>query len=237
MTSGDLFTGFPREGIQFLSDITMNNNREWFNANKTIFQESIQKPAQDFVIALGSRLQLISPGITFDTRLNGSGTIMRIYRDIRFSKDKTPYKTYTSMIFWEGPSKKASYSGYFIRINPSGARIHVGKHEFDAPLRTAYREAVVDPELGASLEKSIQKVEDAGDYEVGGTHYKRVPQGYDKDHARADLLRYKGLWASSPAIDASFLKSSELVDICFEHCQKIAPIHHWLVGLQATGGE
>lgn len=232
MASSNLFTGFPREGIQFLIDLAMNNNREWFNTNKAIFQESIQKPAQDFVIAMGSRLQSISPGITFDTRLNGSGSIMRIYRDIRFSKDKTPYKTYTSFIFWEGSSKNASYSSFFIRLNPSGTGIYVGKHEFDAPLRAAYREAVVDPARGASLEKSLHEVESAGEYEVGGAHYKRVPQGYDKEHPRADLLRYKGLHASFPEIEARFLTSPELVEVCFEHCLNMAPIHQWLVDLQ-----
>jgi uncharacterized protein (TIGR02453 family) len=235
MMSSGIFSGFPSEGIQFLKDLAMNNNREWFNANKALFQENIQKPAQDFVIDLGSRLQLISPGITFDTRLSGSGSIMRIYRDIRFSKDKTPYKTYASMIFWEGPSKKASYSGFFIRFEPSGGKIHAGKHEFGSPLRTAYREAVVDQAYGVSLEKSIQKVESAGDYEVGGEHYKRVPQGYDKDHSRSDLLRYKGLWASSPVIDSSYLTSPDLVEICFEHCMNIAPVHQWLVDLQKSG--
>jgi uncharacterized protein (TIGR02453 family) len=235
MVSSETFSGFPSEGIQFLKELAMNNNREWFNANKAVFQENVQKPAQDFVVDLGSRLQLFSPGVIFDTRLSGSGSIMRIYRDIRFSKDKTPYKTYTSMIFWEGPSKKASYSGFYIRFEPSGGRIHAGKHEFGSPLLATYREAVADSEYGTSLEKSIQKVQGAGDYEVGGEHYKRVPQGYDKEHPRADLLRYKGLWASSPEIDERYLISPGLVDICFEHCLNIAPIHQWLVDLQKSG--
>lgn len=93
------FSGFPREGISFLADLAGNNNREWFQANKKLFHEQLQKPAQQFVISLGLRLQEISPGIRFDPSTNGSGSLMRIYRDTRFSKDKTPYKTNISMAF------------------------------------------------------------------------------------------------------------------------------------------
>lgn len=103
------FSGFPEEGIQFLADLDVNNNRDWFQANKKLFQERLQIPAQQFVAALGVRLLKISAGIRYDTRTNGSGSLMRIYRDTRFSKDKTPYKTNISMAFWEGPGKKIGY--------------------------------------------------------------------------------------------------------------------------------
>ncbi len=95
----------------------------------------------------------------------------------------------------------------------------------------AYREAVSGDKGGVELQAAIAAVRKAGDYEVGGERYKRVPRGFEADHPRADLLRYKGLYASSPPIKAKTLTSGELVDVCFEHAVQMAPIHRWLVRL------
>lgn len=228
----DSFSGFPKEGIQFLTDLADNNNREWFQANKTLFQEKLQKPAQQFVVTLGMRLQEISNGLQYDTRINGSGSLMRIYRDTRFSKDKTPYKTNISMSFWEGAGKKMANPGFFIRFEPGGGGIYVGQHVFDKVKLKAYREAVVDEEMGSELEEALAKVKASGDYEVGGEHYKRVPRGYDADHPRANYLKYNGLWAlNTNPFTKSDLYTPELVDICFAHCLQMDPIQRWLVKL------
>ena len=104
------FTGFPREGIQFLRDIDDNNNRDWFEAHKHIYQTALVEPAQAFIVALGERLQTIAPNVQYDTRTNGSGSLMRIYRDVRFSKDKSPYKNWIGIVFWEGQGKKTDNS-------------------------------------------------------------------------------------------------------------------------------
>ena len=86
------FEGFPKEGFKFFRDIKANNNREWFQEHKQEYIDYLQDPAVAFVIALGERLKSDFPGISYDTRTNGAGSVMRIYRDIRFSKDKSPYK-------------------------------------------------------------------------------------------------------------------------------------------------
>ena len=100
------FVGFPENGLRFLSGLKKNNNKEWFDARKETYREGVAEPAQAFVVALGRRLQTISKGIIYDTRLNGGGSVMRVYRDIRFSKDKTPYKDWLGIFFWEGKAKK-----------------------------------------------------------------------------------------------------------------------------------
>ncbi len=225
------FAGYPQQALDFLVGLAANNNREWFNARKMIFQEQVQKPSQQFVAELGTRLKTILPGIAYDATLSGSGSVMRIYRDIRFSKDKTPYNTKLRFQFWQGPSKKASYSGFYVRIEPAGAEVFAGQHEFDRPTLAAYRDAVVDEQLGAALQGVIDAVRNAGDCGIGGSHYRRVPHGYKKDHPRAKLLLYNGLYAYSQRIDPAYLTSPELVDVCFEHCKNMAPIHQWLVRL------
>ncbi len=226
------FSGFSKEGVRFLADLAANNNREWFQANKKVFQEQLQVPAQQFVMALGMRLQEISPGIRFDTRTNGSGSLMRIYRDIRFSKDKTPYKTHISMAFWEGSGKKLANPAFLVRFDPSGGGIYAGQHVFDKAKLNAFREAVVDDQMGHELEEAIAEVGAFGDYEIGGEHYKRVPRGYDSEHQRAAYLKYNGLWAvNSTAVKNTDLYKPELVDIFFEQCQRMDPIIRWLVKL------
>lgn len=225
------FQGFPEEGLSFLTSLERNNNRDWFNERKEIFQNKVQKPTQDFILTLGQRLHSLLPRLVFDTRLDGRGSIMRIYRDIRFSKDKSPYKTYLGITLWEGQFKKDSISGFFIRIEPNEVQVYAGKHMFDKSGLQAYRRAVLDEELGSELVKTIDSVSNVEGYEVGGLHYKRVPLGYEKDHERRDLLRHNGLWVRATRIEPKVLKSPELVDVCFEHCAQMTPIHWWLVKL------
>lgn len=222
------FTGFPKEGIQFLHDLAQNNERDWFNPRKEIYQTQIVQPALDFVQAMGDQLQHLSPGIQYDTRSNGAGSLMRIYRDTRFSKDKTPYKEYVGIIFWEGSGKKTENPGFHLGLTGTGAGIHVGMHGFPKPMLAAYRQAVVDERLGVALIETVTAVQQAG-YTVGGEHYKRVPRGFDPAHPRADWLRFAALYASKDNIPASIVTSDSFLDVCFDHFEKMAPLQRWLV--------
>ena len=229
----ETFSGFPAEGIQFLHDLVQNNEREWFNPRKEIYKKQIVAPAVAFVQTMGDRLQHLSNGIQYDTRTNGSGSVMRIYRDTRFSKDKTPYKAYVGIIFWEGAGKKTENPGFHLGLTGSGASLHVGMHGFPKPMLAAYRQAVADDRLGAELMAAVTAVQSAG-YTVGGEHYKRVPRGFDADHPRANWLRYAALFASSENIPANIVTSANFIDVCFDHFEKMAPIQRWLVKVAQT---
>jgi uncharacterized protein (TIGR02453 family) len=157
---------------------------------------------------------------------------MRIYRDIRFSKDKRPYHTAARLVFWEGHLKRTDNPSYFLYIKPTGSRIYAGLHMFQNPMLTKFRNAVVEEQSGTELQKALDSVQKWGVYKIGGEHYKRIPSGYDPDHPRAEILRYNALWAISPTIETEALYKQELVDICFEHCYKMSPIQQWLVKLQ-----
>ena len=224
------FSGFPQAGVDFLANLAENNEREWFNAHKSDYKNHVEKPAQELVATLGERLQSISPAIIFDTRANGSGSMMRIYRDTRFSKDKTPYNPYVTMAFWEGSSKKTTaYSGFFLRVEPTGVGLMVGTRGFDKERLAAYRTAVSDPTLGTELETIIANMQDK--FEIQGEHYKRVPHGFDADHPRADLLRYNSLHAFYFTIPPQYLTSPDLVEQCMIQFEQMVPLHHWLVKL------
>ncbi|MFQ5907557.1 MAG: DUF2461 domain-containing protein [Thermoplasmata archaeon] len=228
---GDIapFTGFPEEGLHFLQTLEENNNRDWFQKYKQVYLDHVQAPAQSFVVAMGQKLQEISPGIRYDTRTNGQGSMGRIYRDIRFSKDKSPYNTHVWFGFWEGPGKKMESPGYGIGFDWEGWGIHGGHHMFSKPMLQAYREAVDDETLGRELEETMKPLQRAGGYEIGEVKYKRVPRGYDPDHPRAHWLKYGGLWAYRNFKEPEILQKPELVDRCFDVAQELAPLHHWMV--------
>jgi uncharacterized protein (TIGR02453 family) len=229
MTATHAFTGFPAQGLQFLQDLARDNNRDWFQAHKDDYLNFVLAPAQAFVVALGERLRSLSPEIDYDAKSGGGGSIMRIYRDVRFSKDKRPYNTHVGMVFWEGRLKRMENPGFFVGVEPTGAGVYVGQHLFSKPQLDVYRQAVVDEDLGSDLAKALVSLQDAGDYAIGGSHYKKVPPGYDPLHPRAELLKFNGLHASSRPIPPEQVQSPDFVEVCYRHCQNMSPLHRWLV--------
>lgn len=232
--SKQTFTGFPQEGLQFLADLAQNNNREWFQTHKQMYLDTIVAPAQAFVLAIGEGLQSISSGIRYDTRTNGSGSLMRIYRDVRFSKDKTPYKTNVGIVWWEGNGKKTEEPGFYFGLDSSGAGTHAGLHGFSKGMLHAYRDAVVDDSLGNELAEILNTITQNGRYTLSAPHYKRTPRGYDAENPRADLLLYNGLYASAPTLPEGIITSPELVDVCLEQFRHMVPLQQWLGKVRQT---
>ena len=233
MTSNP-FTGFPKETHQFFTDLAANNNKPWFDVNKPDYENYVLAPARDFVVALGERLRDLSPGVVADPRVNKS--IFRIYRDIRFSKDKTPYKTHLALWFPVGEGGgKFENPGYYFHLEPGNIMLGVGIHVFSKPLLKAYRDAVVNPELGPALAQITAVVLKKG-YGVGSKTYKRVPRGYDPEHKYADLLRYSGLTSGVDLGIPAELYAPELIDFCFDRYRELAPIADWLRTMKDVSG-
>lgn len=229
------FTGILADGFTFLNELHKNNDKEWFNANKQRYIDFVQTPAVALVQELGQRLQAKFPDVYYDTRLNGSGSLMRIYRDIRFSKDKTPYKTNIAMLWWEGAGKKTANPAFGLQITPDSAGLMTGMHSFDKTWLTAYWDAVIDGKLGHELVEIVKTIEAAGDmYEVGGQHYKKTPRGYtDPSDARSPLLLYNALYAHVTEIPTDIVMSANFVDLCMTHFEVMSPLQQWLVKIHA----
>ncbi|NDJ59958.1 MAG: DUF2461 domain-containing protein [Chloroflexi bacterium] len=231
------FAGFSDAGLKFLDDLAANNNKEWFEANKQTYISALRDPAIALIAALGERLQTVAPGLRCDTSTNGSGSLMRINRDTRFSDDKTPYKTNIAFMLWEGAGKKTESPAFGMQITSQSGELIAGMFQFPKPLLQAYRDAVIDDRLGAALVEAVESVRGAGDYTISGEHYKRVPRGYDADHPRAEWLRYNALYAHAPAITPPLLTSPDLLEACVEHCVNMAPIQRWLVQVSERATE
>ena len=226
------FQGFPAEGFGFLDELALNNNKQWFDSHRSQFDEYLLEPAKKYVVELGEKLRAqISPGIHAEPRINGS--IMRMNRDIRLSKDKSPYKTWFGLWFWEGDHRSMECSGFYLGITPGEATLGAGRHGFEKESLDRYRAAVVDPRRGPELQQALEAVRKAGDYEIGGRSYKQVPPGFDKNHERADLLLYGGLHAGVTLADPPELHTPGFVDLSLRHYQAMAPLHRWLVKVAA----
>jgi uncharacterized protein (TIGR02453 family) len=157
---------------------------------------------------------------------------MRIYRDTRFSKDKTPYKTNLGISWWEGPGKKMEEPGYFFHLDREGAWFANGIYIFPKDALTAYRKAVDHEKRGKAFVEAIEHAEAAGLSISGSGEYTRVPTGYDKDHPRGELLKKQGIVTISPGIRVDVITSPALVDVCFDYAKAMLPLHQWLVAMQ-----
>ncbi|MDQ7783403.1 MAG: DUF2461 domain-containing protein [Desulfomonilaceae bacterium] len=226
MPTGCTFNGFPKESVEFYRELARNNNKEWFSAHKSRFEEYVMGPARDFVYEMGKRLREIAPDIVADPRVNKS--IFRPYRDTRFSKDKSPYKTHLGIFLWTGTLAKMDCPGYYFHLEPPIVMLGVGNHCFSKPLLQMYRDSVVDPILGPALAKAVRSVRKEGDYEIGVKHYKMIPRGYDKEHENAEFLLFSGLTAAHTAEIPTELYSKELLDYAFKRFELMSPIQKWL---------
>jgi uncharacterized protein (TIGR02453 family) len=225
------FGGFPKQTVVFYENLLKNNSKEWFEKHRDDYKSSVIEPAQQFVLAMGDRLKILSPAVCADTRINGSGSIFRIYRDTRFSKDKSPYKTYLGILFWEGRRKKTENSGYYFHLEPPKLMLGVGVYMFTKSPLKLYRDAVVHQEYGLTLREAVEGVNAVEKYTLGGKHYKRVPRGYDANHRNAEFLLYNGLHVGIETAIPDELYSGALIDYCFDRFRDMAPVHHWLVSV------
>jgi uncharacterized protein (TIGR02453 family) len=222
------FGGFPKETLRFLAGLRAHNEKAWFEAHRDDYQSFFLAPAMAFAEALAPKLRKIEPEVNVEPRVNGS--LMRINRDIRFSKDKSPYKDHLDMWFWTGDRKGWDASGFFFRLRPDRLLLGAGMHGFMPEFLPRYRAAVLDARQGAALAAIVAKLRKAG-YEVGTESYKKVPAGVAADHPRAALLRHGGLHAGWEGKHPPALGTPKIVDFVAKHYAAVASLHRWLRGI------
>jgi len=220
-----MFHGFSSETVRFLSGLSRHNTKAWFDAHRADYDAHFMEPAKAFVEAMAPRLAKIDRTVNAVPKVNGS--IMRIHRDIRFSKDKSPYKDHLDLWFWSGKKKGWDASGFFFRLTPTRLMVGAGMHGFVPPVLARYRKAVLDDRKGAALSRVVAKLRGAG-FDVGGETYKKSTRGVADDHPRASLLRHSALYAGWEAKHPRELGSASLVDFVAKRFAAISPLHEWL---------
>ena len=179
----------PKEILKFLDGIAKNNNREWFDEHRGDYRDHFVEPLKDFTVVAGAAFAKKLPGLRYEPRINGS--IFRLNRDIRFSKNKQPYKSNGGVFLWVGAKKKLECPGLYFHLEPEKLMIGAGAYMFTKDGLDRYRRYVASN--GAALAKAVAKAEKAG-FILAGEKLKRVPAGFEKDHKYAELLKHKGLY-------------------------------------------
>jgi uncharacterized protein (TIGR02453 family) len=213
------FSGFDRDAIQFLHELTLEMNRDWFEANKARYQARWVEPMTALLGEVAARLAK-----TYAPFKLGTPKLFRIYRDTRFSKDKSPYKTHVAGMI---PLREGCTAMY-MHIGTDEEFVGVGSYFFEDSQLPRWRKLVAADKTGKEIAGIVTKLRKAR-YDVGGHEdYKKVPKGFAPDHPRAEFLKMRGLTAGFPDIPKGLLHKPALADWLVDHAKATAPLVKWL---------
>jgi uncharacterized protein (TIGR02453 family) len=199
---------FSPELFRFLTQLARNNDREWFAENKAWYERDVRDPLLRFIGDVAAPLRAISVTITADPRPSG-GSMFRIYRDTRFSKSKTPYKTHASAQFRHLGHRDAHGPCFYLHLEPNKVFGGAGIWRPDGPSVQAIRQAIIE---NATLWKKITRSRGLRSQAAfGGDSLKRPPRGFDANHPLVEDLKRKDFlvvtnWTEADAVKSDFLK-------------------------------
>ncbi len=209
------YASFEPRTIAFLGQLAANNNREWFKENKTRYEDDVLDVALRFIQSMQDPLTRIAPHFTaVPTRIGGS--LMRVYRDTRFSKIKLPYKTNIGIQFRHERAKDVHSPGYYVHIDPDEVFIGVGMWRPDTdPLRQIRERITARPE---EWKRAIGKTVFKRHFSLGGESLQRPPRGFDKEHPLIDDIKRKSFIAvrSMPVADCLKPQFQRTVETAFK---------------------
>lgn len=214
------FHGFPKDSLRFLAELQANNNREWFAENKQRYEAGIKQPAEQFCAYICEALEAL-------TGMAHKSKTFRIHRDVRFTKDKTPYNAHLHISFM--PAKAEAAPCWYFGMDMKKISLGAGVFSFDKNRLDLYRERV-SGKKGRDLEKILIALESDG-FRLSETELKRVPAPYPADHAHAVLLRRKGLSAWLDSGDPDWVMLPSVGDKCMEVFSKLKGLNSWLYAL------
>lgn len=217
------FDGFPKKGLTFLRQLKRNNRRDWFEKHKDDYESLVKLPMQSLIAALQPHFQSFAP----EFEVNPRRSIFRIYRDVRFSKDKRPYKTHVAAHFvLRGKPKGIEGSGYYLHIEPAEVFLGGGIYMPDGDQLKKIRKAIAEnPDGFLSVINSSQLKHTFGKLE--GEQLKRVPRGYDPEHPMANWLRFKQFFVGS-SFAVSKCHSPKFVNEVAEAFETATPLIRYL---------
>jgi uncharacterized protein (TIGR02453 family) len=199
------FTGIPTAALDFYEDLEADNTKSFWTARKHIYDESVRAPLE----ALAADLE----------KQFGPAKLFRPYRDVRFAKDKTPYKTHQGV--WFGETSR------YLQVSAAGLFVAAGYWEMSPQQTDRFRRAVADDVAGSNLERAVAAVTKAR-FDIGGRQLTRVPSGYDRDHSRSGLLRYKTLTARHEIGCPAWLSTNRAKTEITKAFRAVTPLVAWL---------
>ena len=182
------FTGFDVSLFKFLDALSRNNKREWFQKNKSRYESELLEPCLEFVRAFEPKLKKVSRYFVADDRRVG-GSLMRIYRDTRFSKNKQPYKTNVGIHFRHEMGKDVHCAGFYVHFAPDECFLGAGIWHPDGPTLGKIRAAI--DEDGAKWKRARDNKKFRSHFNLAGDSLKSAPRGFDKEHPLIEDLKRK----------------------------------------------
>ena len=206
---------FSPEVFRFLKELRKNNRRDWFLANRERYESAVREPFLHFISDFGPLLAKISRFFVADPRPTG-GSLFRIYRDTRFSKDKSPYKTHAAAHFRHRAAGKDVHApGFYLHLEPGSCFAAAGLWRPDAPTLAKMRDAILDQR------KEWGKVRKSLD--IHGDSLLRLPKGYDADHPFVDDLKRKDFVTDVRLSESQVCAPRVLLDFA-SACKKMSPL-------------
>ncbi|MFT4264810.1 MAG: DUF2461 domain-containing protein [Nocardioides sp.] len=202
------FEGFPSAALDFYDDLEVDNTKSFWEAHKTTYQSAVLEPMKALTKELEAEF--------------GAAKIFRPYKDVRFSKDKTPYKTHQGAFVAVAPQ-----TGYYVEVSPRGVRTGGGCYWFEPPRLAAFRQAIDHDRFGPELERLLRSAERRG-YEVGGDRLKTKPRGFDADHPRIELLKHKSLTLGRMIGFEPVIHTPALLDLVRADWRATRPVTDWI---------
>lgn len=211
---------FSSELFKFLKELRRNNDREWFTANKPRYESAVRDPFLRFIADFAPRLQGISPCFVANPKPTG-GSLFRIYRDIRFPQDKSPYKTHVAAHFPHHDSgKDVSALGFYLHLEPRSCFAAAGVWHPDAPRLTKIRTAIVER---PSEWRAIRR----GKLTVQGATLTRPPRGFDPNHPFVDDLKLKD-FVTTVSFTERQVCTPRFISEFAAACRKMSPLVRFL---------
>lgn len=201
------FTGFPHDAADFYAELELDNSTGFWQANRERYEASVRQPMTALLAELEDEF--------------GSGKVFRPHRDVRFSADKSPYKTHQGGYVAAGPR-----TGWYAEVSADGFRLGGGCYQMDPAVLAAFRTDVAGPR-GTALDREVARLRQAG-WEVDGDRLKTAPRGFPRDHERIDLLRHRTITAMRWIEDADVVTTSALVEQVRRHWRAVRPLVEWL---------
>ncbi|PHS31257.1 MAG: TIGR02453 family protein [Sulfurovum sp.] len=221
------FTGFPKEGLEFLSNIIINNSKEWLDAHKDEYEKYIVTPNKAYVEDMGEYLQILVPNIHAIPKVNKS--LFRIYRDARFHR-LDPIKERIGIIFWQGSTHRMQSASFYMHYDPFEVFVATGIRNFKAPLLTAYREYIKNDVERESLHHILEALKAKG-YSVPAPQFKRYPSGLNKEDKYAYLYLFSAMYAFKIFHPNHIFHAEKIIEQNFKVYKDMLDLHQWVYTL------
>jgi uncharacterized protein (TIGR02453 family) len=220
------FSGFADADVRFFKQLARHQDRDWFLAHKQAFEEGYNQPMKALLAELREGIDRHFPHCDL-----GEAKVFRIFRDVRFSKDKSPYKTHLGGYVPVKSSAKGPGGpvAVYMHVGAEESFAGSGHYVMESPALDRFRAAVVDAKRGKELDGILARLAKKGYAAVSHEALKRVPKGFDPEHPRSELLKGKGLTVTFPKLPKGILASPKLLPWLVSGAKDVAPFVEWLV--------